>query len=163
MWSRPKTGSWNSYKDKTATRNLQGEQTVQPSVALSCILIPFAVAIWWFWSRGFCRKPVAISGLLTNGDNSSAHSQHFPASSYISADVEADDCPHYNFFDCSWSEIAGRAANEAVDDRTTRWFPRRSNKSRKKHQPNGSTNQALSPKSSDAKTRPNSQPACEAV
>jgi hypothetical protein len=56
-----------------ANRNLDHENGPSPSegpfVALECVLIPVALAIWWFWFRGSGRKgpgTATISGLLTN-------------------------------------------------------------------------------------------------
>jgi hypothetical protein len=64
-----------------ANRNLDDENGRSPGegpfVALGCMLIPVALAIWWFWFRGSGRKGpgTTISGLLTNDadlDNASA-------------------------------------------------------------------------------------------
>lgn len=151
---------WNS---SSRTRNLQQQRDhTTPTVALGCFLIPFAIAIWWFWSRGFGRKAAVISGLLTNGDNSNASQQHSPANSRASAPENSST--GYEIFDCSWSDITKHAVNEAVDDRTKRWFPGRKGKDGMNQLPKRTTSPRLSPKSCDVNKRVASQqPACEVV
>jgi hypothetical protein len=144
--SRPPHPTFRSA-NAGANRNLDDEMIGRspsegPFVALECVLIPVALAIWWFWFRGSGRKGPATatinSGLLTNGaggedlDNASAvsSSNDSRTSARPSASDDAEEVASgYEIMKCRTAgaeqpETASSAVLVVRDQaRTTRWLP----------------------------------------
>jgi hypothetical protein len=119
--------------DDPSSRNLADNDgpasDEDPFVTLGCMLIPVAVVIWWFWSRGCGRKPssaetttttASIDGrLLTIDDNATAASSSNDSRTTTrgrptsSDDLLDEEASGYEIMDCR-TDSAALAMSSAV-------------------------------------------------